>query len=115
MIDTISHHLRYKLTQYNSSKDISSLLDMFYETQLTPLILFCKRYEIVLVLIHEVTYSPKLDRLKPFFYKLYDRLTTIDIVLGKVYNSEKKNLCIIFDTFEWNFQYKLNQKGVMIY
>ncbi|MFX0134606.1 MAG: ATPase domain-containing protein, partial [Candidatus Hodarchaeota archaeon] len=78
VIDNISHHLRYKLAQYNNPKDISSLLNRFYDTQLMPLILFCKRNNIVLILIHEVTYSPKLERIRPFFYKLYDRIKTID-------------------------------------
>jgi RecA/RadA recombinase len=113
VIDNISNHLRYKLTQY-SPKDISLLLNSFYEEQLMPLILFCKRYKIALFLIHEVTYSPKLDRLKPFFYKLYDRIKTIDIKLSKVYNCEQKNLHIRFDNLEWKFQYKLEETGLTI-
>ena len=114
VIDNISHHLRYKLTQYNSPKDISSLQDMFYETQLMPFILFCKRNDIVLILIHEVTYSPKLERTRPFFYKLYDRIKTIDIVLGNIYNAEKKNLQILADNIKWTFQYALEQRGIVV-
>jgi hypothetical protein len=114
VIDNISHHLRYKLTQYSSPKDISSLLNIFYETQLMPLILFCKIYEITLVLIHEMTYSPKLDKLKPFFYKLYDRIRTVDIILSNLYNSEGKNLKILFDNLERNFQYRLENRGITI-
>jgi len=114
VIDNISHHLRYKLTQYSNPKDISSLLNMFYETQLMPLILFCKRNEVVLILIHEVTYSPKLERVKPFFYKLYERINTIDIFLSHIYNSEKRNLQISFKSLKWNFQFTLKHKGITI-
>lgn len=112
VIDNISHHLRYMLTKFHSPKDISSLLDSFYEMQLMPLILFCKRNEIVLILIHEVTFSPKDQGNRPFFYKLYDRIKTIDMVLSNIYNSEKKNLLVFFDKLKWNFQYLLEQSGI---
>lgn len=114
VIDNFSHHLRYKLTQYSNPKDISSLLNMFYETQLMPLILYCKINEIVLILIHEVTYSPKLERVKPFFYKLYDRINTIDLFLSHIYNSEKRNLQISFNKNKWHFQFILEHNGITI-
>ena len=112
VIDNISHHLRYKLTQYHSPKDISSLLDSFYEMQLMPLILFCKGNDIVLILIHEVTFSPKDQRNRPFFYKLYDRIKTIDMVLYNIYNNEKKNLHILFNNMNWNFQFTIERDGI---
>ncbi|MFW9874628.1 MAG: hypothetical protein ACFFG0_16095 [Candidatus Thorarchaeota archaeon] len=112
--DNISHHLRYKLAQYSSPKDISSLQDAFYETQLMPLILFCKMNDIILILIHEVTYSPKLDKLRPFFYKLYDRIKTIDLVLSNIYNDKKKNLQILFNNIKWKYQFQLKQRGIVI-
>ena len=104
VFDNVSHHVRYKITQYSTPKEVTSLLDSFYETQLMPLILFCKRNGIILILIHEVTYSPLLQKVRPFFYKLYDRINTIDLVLSKVYYSKKKNLEISFNNLIWNFQ-----------
>ncbi len=112
VIDNISHHLRYMLTKFHSPKDISSLLDSFYEMQLMPLILFCKRNEIVLILIHEVTFSPKDQGNRPFFYKLYDRIKTIDMVLYNIYNNEKKNLHILFNNMNWNFQFTIERDGI---
>lgn len=112
VIDNVSHHVRYKITQYTTPNEVMCLLDSFYETQLMPLILFCKRYEIILILIHEFSYSPSLQKNRPFFYKLYDRINTIDVVLNKAYNSEKKNLHLEFNGSMWNFQYKLEQKGI---
>lgn len=114
VVDTISHHLRYKLTQYNNPKDVSSLLDTFYEIQLMPLMLFCMRRKISLILIHEVTYSPKQQCNRPFFYKLYDRINMINMVLQKVYTHEKRNLQITYDEVEWNFKYLLRPNGIII-
>ncbi|MFX1419608.1 MAG: NB-ARC domain-containing protein [Promethearchaeota archaeon] len=111
VIDNISHHLRYKLTHFSTPKDISIFLDAFYEIQLMPIILFCQMNEIVLILIHEVTYSPKLDKVRPFFYKLYDRIKTIDIVLSNIYNKEKKKMQINFNKKEWIIEYWLSNRG----
>lgn len=111
VIDNISHHLRYKLQHIPNGY---SLLDRFYDEQLLPLILFCKREHIHLILIHEVTYSPKLDRVRPFFFSLYDRIEKIDIVLHKIFNSEKKMMEISHEQFNWNFQYMLVNSGIEI-
>ncbi len=113
VIDNISHHLRFEITQY-ANLNCLTLLDSFYETQLLPIILFCKRNDIVLILIHEVTYSPSLQRVRPFFYKLYDRIETIDIVLSNVCNSEKKNMFISFNRSQWNFQFLLGNNGISL-
>jgi len=113
VIDNISHHLRFEITQFTNLNCLV-LLDSFYETQLLPLILFCKRNDIVLVLIHEVTYSPSQERVRPFFYKLYDRLETIDVVLSNVCNSEKKNMFISFNRSQWNFQFLIGNNGLSL-
>jgi archaellum biogenesis ATPase FlaH len=114
VIDNISHHLRYKLTHYNNSKQISSLLDGFYDSLLMPLYIFCKRNKFILVLVHEVTYSPTLKKLRPFFYKLYDRIRTVDIVLSKVNNTERRNLIMNFNDTKWNFEFILTKKGIAL-
>ena len=113
VFDNISHHLRFEITQY-ANLNCLILLDSFYETQLLPLILFCKRNDIVLILIHEVTYSPSQERVRPFFYKLYDRIETIDVVLSNVCNSEKKNMFISFNRSQWNFQFLIVNNGISI-
>ncbi|MFW9826706.1 MAG: hypothetical protein ACFFEY_03690 [Candidatus Thorarchaeota archaeon] len=115
VIDNISHHLRYKVTHTANPIISLSLLDDFYETQLLPLILFCKRNKIILVLIHENTYNPKLEICKPFFYKLYDRLDTIDIILTNIFKIKKKILELSVDKSKWNFQYTLGQLGITIF
>ncbi|MFW9989893.1 MAG: hypothetical protein ACFFC3_14675 [Candidatus Odinarchaeota archaeon] len=110
VIDNISYHLRYEFHQTHNFK----LLDRFYEDQLVPLILFCKREYIYLILIHEVTFSPQLDKIKPFFYKLYDRIEKIDIVLSHIANNKKKSINISYKKAQWSFQYILTHKGIKI-
>lgn len=112
VIDNVSHHLRYKLTCFHNPKNISSILNSFYETQLMPLILFCKQNEIILILIHEVSYNPKDQENKPFFYRLYRRIKTIDIVLNKLHHTEKKNLYIYYNKVKWNFQFIIEPSGI---
>lgn len=114
VIDNISYHLRYELTQYNTPKDVSLLLDAFYETQLMPLIFFCIKHDVILILIHEVSYSPKEQGNRPFFHKLYDRIRTIDIVLSNMFNNEKKNLQILYENVLWKFQYILEDRGIFV-
>ena len=114
VIDNISHHLRYKLTHFNSISDITWLLDGFYEDQLMPLLLFCRRFNIGLILIHEVTYDPKISQLRPFFYKLYDRIKTIDIVLSYSHNMAEKQINISNTEFSTDFTYNIEQRGISI-
>ena len=114
VIDNISHHLRFVIGQNNNISEISRIMDEFYGTQIWPLILFCNRNNIILILIHEVTYVPSLAMTRPFFYKLYDRIKTIDIVLGDMINSTKKTLSILVASHEWKFTYNLDQTGIAI-
>jgi len=89
-------------------------MDEFYSTQIWPLILFCKRNNIILILIHEVTFVPGIAMTRPFFYKLYDRIKTIDIVLSNMINSTKKTLSLLVAKNEWKFTYNLDQTGIVI-
>lgn len=115
VIDNISHNLRYKLTHYNKISDVTTLLDAFYEDQFMPLMLFSRRSNIALILIHEVTYDPKISRLRPFFYKLYDRIGTIDIILSNNYSTTEKKITISTPEFSKNLTYSLKQSGITIH
>jgi RecA/RadA recombinase len=114
VIDNISHHLRYRITHYNKISDVSQLLDKFYEDQLMQLMLFCRRANIDLILIHEVTYDPKTSQLRPFFYKLYDRIKTVDLILSNRFNRTEKQLTISVPEFTKKFTYTLEQRGIVI-
>lgn len=111
VIDNISHHLRYSL-QHTSNA--FKLVNRFYDEQLLPLILFCNRENIRLFLIHEVTYSPKLNCIRPFFYKLYNRIKMIDIILKNMLNDKRKIMKISSKNYQWKFHYTLGNSGIEI-
>jgi archaellum biogenesis ATPase FlaH len=114
VIDNISHQLRHQLSKLTNPKEVASLLDIFYDTQLLPLILFCRRNKVILVLLHEETYSPTLDKNRPFFYKLYDRIGTIDFVLKKSYDKKTRRVAISMNNSEYHFLYSLENHGIQV-
>lgn len=114
VIDNISHHLRYEISKYNDIKRITSLIDDFYDSQLLPLLMFCQREGIYLILIHEVSYDPNSGRNRSFLFKLYDRVKTIKIELSHRYNSRNKNLKIFTPGYSQELEYTLDDNGITI-
>ena len=113
VIDNISHHLRYEISKYKDIKLITSLIDDFYEFQLMPLIMFCQREGICLLLIHEVSYDPNSGQNRAFLYKLYDRVNTIKIELSNRCNNRNKSMKILFKDDSWMFDYALQHNGLV--
>lgn len=85
VIDNISHHLRYKISLFKEIKDTIRCLNDFFDNYLLPLILFCIRQNVYLILIHEATFNVSQGETRPFFYKLYERIDALHI------NFHKKN------------------------
>ena len=81
VIDNISHHLRFHLSNIKEIGEKVFFLDNFYSSELQPLILRCSRERIALILIHEVSFNMRLKQNLPFFNKLYERIKGINIVL----------------------------------
>jgi len=115
IIDNISHHLRYEFSRLDSLKEKSSLINGFFESLLSPLIMKCRREKINLILIHEISYIPKLKRERPFLYKVYDRIQAINIELIKDMDSRKKkmNISINSGKIQNDIEYELCNSGVM--
>jgi len=113
VIDNISHHLRYELSNSQDIESTVSIINTFFDQQLHPLIMFCEREEVTLFLIHEVTYDPNIDRIAPFCYKLYDRINSLDIILKKEDITQEKTMEINYDTLNWAFKYSLVDQGLM--
>ena len=115
IIDNISHHLRYEvLSNNNNIKRVTHILDSFFELQLMPLIMYCSQNNINLILTHEITYVPSLDMEKPFFYKLYDRIDSLYIILKDNFYSKKKiitipliDLKLEYTLTDYGFKFKL--------
>lgn len=112
VIDNISHHLRLELTKYSEISKVSSILNDFYDSCLFPLILNCNKNDTILILLHEVTFDPKIEINRPFFYKLYDRIRAIDITLSNRYQSLEKKMTIKFEQFRWDLNYAICNRGM---
>ncbi len=115
VIDNISHLLRFEVSSSANVSKVVACLDTFYDKQLYPLIVFCIRNNIILFLLHEVTYVPDLSKIRPFFYKLYDRLGTIDIILhNNKFNTKRKEMEILFNHSRKIFPYTIEQRGIQL-
>ncbi len=115
VIDNISHHLRLELGISFTIEEVCSSQNRFYEEQLFPLISLCNRNSINLVLIHEVTYDPSTKSNRSFFYKLYDRIGCINIILRKKIGTKTKEMEVSFNSSNKLFLYRINQKGISLH
>lgn len=113
VIDNISHHLRYEISKYKDIKVIISLIDDFYDSQLMPLIMFCQREGIYLLLLHEITYDPNADKNRSFLFKVYDRLDTIKINLEYRCNRQERRGRIFTQNYNQEFKYTLHDRGLV--
>ena len=92
VIDNISHHLRLAASLNLDVKGRVILLNQFFSSQLFPLIMRCLRDNIILILIHEVSFDPSSGKTQPFFNKLYSRIQTVSITLSKNFRSNIKTM-----------------------
>ena len=115
VIDNISHHLRLELGICFTIEEVCSSQNRFYEEQLFPLISLCNRNSINLVLIHEVTFDPSTKTNRSFFYKLYDRIDCINIILRKKIGTKTKEMEVSFNSSNKLFLYGIDHKGISIY
>lgn len=114
VIDNISHHLRFAASLFSDLKTRAKLLDQFFNSQLFPVIMRCLRDNIILILIHEVSYNPSLEKTQPFFNKLYSRIQAININLSKSFNSNVKEMKITCgDTLDGRkLNYEILDRGI---
>jgi len=111
VVDNISHHLRFKLSQISDVNQRSSLINTFYETILNPLIFRCQRDSINLILIHEVSFDVKTQQTRPFFSKLYERIRGVHIFLSKSFISNQRTIELAFNNTQITFKFDLTDNG----
>ena len=111
VIDNISHHLRREISNTLDIKARVSILNDFFNSQLVPLFLFCRKNLICLMLIHEFTYDPGLNKNVPFFYKLYERTKSLEIMLTKQFNSSVREMKLSGANLNRSYRYTLNDDG----
>ena len=111
IIDNISHHLRYELSTKTDIQKKVRLMDTFYESIICPLILKCQREEVILILIHEVTFDVSTQQTRPFFHKLYDRIKGFQITLNKSIFSKERTLDINTGKKNVSFGFSMKKDG----
>jgi predicted ATP-dependent serine protease len=77
VIDNISHHLRLSLSLQRDLSQCSKLVNQFFDEVLFPLIMRCKREQINLIMIHEVSQDPHSGEIHPFYNKLFKRIESL--------------------------------------
>ena len=113
VIDNVSHHLRFEVGSLRTEvAKVKTIQDQFYEEQLLPLISLCNRNFINLILIHEITYDPTINDTRNYFYKLYDRINSITIVLRSQMNTQKKKMEISYSNSQKIFSYTIGHNGL---
>ena len=116
IIDNISHHLRFAASCCSNIGQKMAMLDKFFSSQLFPLIMRCLREEIVLILIHEVSFDPKLGKNQPFFNKLYSRINSINVSLSKPFNSKTKRMNLVSkdNKITRELKYEILERGISL-
>ena len=116
VIDNISHHLRFAASCCSNAKQRMALLDGFFSSQLFPLIMRCLREEIVLILLHEVSFNPKIGKTQPFFNKLYSRINSVNVNLSKSFNSKIKRMELVYreEIISKAMKYHIKDRGITL-
>ena len=118
IIDNISHHLRLAASCCSNFKQRTALLDEFFSSQLFPIIMRCLRENIVLILIHEVSFNPESGRNQMFFNKLYSRINSVNVRLSNSFNRTSKTkrmeLKLRDDETTSELRYKILAKGISL-
>jgi RecA/RadA recombinase len=116
VIDNISHHLRFAASCCSNIRQKMALLDEFFSSQLFPIIMRCLREEIVLILIHEVSFDPSLGKNQPFFNKLFSRINSVNVCLSKQFQSKSKRMELISrdDKILRDVKYEIKERGISL-
>jgi len=115
VIDNISHHLRYRIAEVNDFAGRSKIINRFFDEILFPLIMFCKRTQIHLILIHEVSQDPETGKTRSFYHKLFDRIQDISITLTRPgYSNLRSQMQVEFGEEQLIKSYILDDIGLVL-
>jgi archaellum biogenesis ATPase FlaH len=115
VIDNISHQLRFEIAKLDEIQNKVNLINEFFDHLLLPLIFFCQKRSICLILIHESSFQPNLARNMAYQYKLYERIDSVEFNLINMFGSSIKKITISFDDIKWNFNYEITNSGFLLY
>jgi len=108
VIDNISHHLRGELLNTKEIKTSVRTQNAFFSEIFFPLFMFAQREGIKVVLIHEVSYSPKLDKEVAFFHGLYDKVEAVNLHLSKDLFSKRRVLELKSKQLSLSMEYEIH-------
>ena len=114
VIDNISHHLRYEISQKEEIVLVNSIKNAFYDQLLFPLIMYCQRDNIVLLLLHEVSSDVKSGTTKPFFSSLYNRIKGASITLHRQLISRELIMKFSSNKVHNQMKYQIRDEGLVI-
>ena len=113
VIDNISYHLRYQLSLCENFQERSLLLNKFFNEQLFSLIMFCQREQILLILLHEVSYNVKLNETVPFSNQLFSRIQSLMIRLNKSLGKSYYDMDLSLNDKKISIAYKIEDIGLV--
>ena len=111
VIDNISNKLRLEISKKLDFKNRNSLVNDFFNSQLLPLVAFSVRTGVSVILIHEVSYDPNIDKNAPFFHKLYDRISSLSVELANSFGSKDKKMIISYKGKNKQLNYHIKSNG----
>jgi len=74
--------------------------------------MFCDHNDLTLLLIHEVSYDPKLGKNKVFCQRLFDRIACVKIFLDLNKIMQNRTLNIEIENEKYIFNYQINDFGI---
>jgi len=110
IFDSISRNFRLKLMEFEEIKNKVKLINTFFTEQIYPLQMLASYIKINLILIHEVSYKPKLNKNVKFLHNLFNRIDSIAINLSK--NSKEEHIFRLkYHNIKLLSYYKLSTNG----
>lgn len=107
VIDNISRHLRTEMSKTRDVAKACSTQNAFFNETIFPLTMFLMKEGITLILVHEVSYNPKLNRETMFFHGLYDNVRASMIHLKQDLFTKDRTLELIVGDSKGIFQYDI--------
>ncbi|TFF94130.1 MAG: hypothetical protein EU544_04875 [Promethearchaeota archaeon] len=114
IIDNISHHLRLEITKYEDISLITALMDDFFDSVIVPLVFYCGRNGISLILIHEVSYNPKKGKTIMFNHNLFSNLKSLNIELKQNRFTDTRTIAFSYQDHRKLFRVRLHSGGISL-
>ncbi|MHA1725752.1 MAG: hypothetical protein ACTSXH_13115 [Promethearchaeota archaeon] len=81
VVDSISYHLRLRLSMEEDMNIREVIVNDFFEKQLAPLLFYCSFKNILIFLIHEFSTNPTTSQDNVFYSSLFERIKGVTLEL----------------------------------